>query len=96
MELDDFLNLPRKKKQPNDRILGKIRKMKNDLLGRVTEGYCDKKTYNSKRVAKKKVRRSKGTRIELTNYYFCDKCQGWHVTTTDSKEYWREKKSNNE
>lgn len=91
MDLDEFLDLPKNKVQPNERIKKKIDKLKKKILGIKDSGFCDKKTY-SKQVAKGKVKRSKQFKIKLQNYYYCDKCNGWHVTSKDDKEYWRNKK----
>jgi hypothetical protein len=91
MNLDEFLKLPKKKVQPNDRIRKTITKLKEKVAGKKTPLFCTKKTY-TKKIAKGKVKRSVDKPIKLTNYYYCDKCKGWHVTSKDDKEYWREKK----
>lgn len=90
MDKDEFLALPKQKEQPRDRIIREIERLKQKLMGFKGKNFCGKHTY-SKKAAKKAIRRSRGTDIELLNYYYCEKCDGWHVSSKDQKEYWRNK-----
>lgn len=79
-----------------DNILKEIRRLKKELTGRDEKPKepCNKRTYTTKEGAKKHVLASKHwpSKKKLKDYYYCDKCKGWHTTSKDQKQYWRKKK----
>ena len=48
---------------------------------------CKKKTYSSRKKAKKarrQMRLQKGWK--MTNIYYCEECQGYHMTSMDKRK----------
>lgn len=43
---------------------------------------CNKKTYESRKVAKTKMKQlNKNQGFNINGFYFCLQCNGWHHTT---------------
>lgn len=56
---------------------------------------CGKVTYTSRRQAKEAMKKMNHTNIcqkKLTDVYFCDECQHWHLTSMGKRQSRRLKK----